>query len=228
MAAKYKKRADGRYLIQILVGYSVNGKPKYKNVYGRTIPELENKAAKARDEIEKGISVSDDRLTVKSWAERWLELYKSNVEYNTLKMYGATLTCHIYPALGVLRLKDVKPHQVQELLNRLTAEGKTRTAEMVLMTLRQIFKQAVKNEYLYKNITDNVELIKRDKPKKRALTDEEIRYIRNAELPIKEKTFAILLLTTGLRRGDAYCKQKLKKYLLIFCERQRSAVPIAV
>ena len=41
--AKYKKRSDGRYLVQIQTGFDENGKQKFKNIYAKTIPELEKK-----------------------------------------------------------------------------------------------------------------------------------------------------------------------------------------
>ena len=208
MAAKYKKRKDGRYLVQVLIGYKSDGKPKYKNVYAHTVRELEEKAAKIRDEIEKGISVTDERLTVEQWATRWLELYKANVSYNTNRIYASAINVQIIPAIGMYRLKDLKPHHVQELLNSLNAEGKARTAEIVKLTLNQILQQAVKNEYTYKNIMESVSLPKRDKPQKRALTDLEIDIVRNADLPLKEKAFVTLLLTTGLRRGEAVALTK--------------------
>jgi integrase len=208
MPAKYKKRADGRYLIQVLIGYKMDGKPKYKNVYAHTIRELEEKAAKAREEVEKGIVVSDERMTVQKWAERWLELYKASKGYNTKRMYDTTLNCHIVPYIGSHRLRELKPHHVQEMINKLLAEGKTRTAEMVYLTMNQILIQAVKNEYIYKNVMESVEMPKRIKPKKRALSEYEIQCVRNAELPAKEKTFIIFLLSTGMRRGEVFALTK--------------------
>lgn len=38
--AKYKKRADGRYCKQILLGYKPDGKRIMKTIYGTTIKEL--------------------------------------------------------------------------------------------------------------------------------------------------------------------------------------------
>lgn len=70
MASKYKKRADGRYLVQVQIGIQDNGKPKYINIYAYTIKELEEKAAKFRQELEYGIVVDDKGLTVEKWAKK--------------------------------------------------------------------------------------------------------------------------------------------------------------
>ena len=39
-----KRREDGRYCKQILVGYKPDGTKKMKTVYGKTIKEVEHKA----------------------------------------------------------------------------------------------------------------------------------------------------------------------------------------
>ena len=207
MATKYKKRADGRYLVQVLTGYKPNGKPVYKNVYAKTIRELEEKTAKVRDEIEKGIFIQDESFTVGGWALRWLELYKSTVMYNTKRMYEAAVNSHIIPKLGTIKLKDLKPHHVQDMLNALIYDKKGRMAEVVSLTLKQMLDQAIKNGYANKNVAAAAMLPAKTKTKKRALTDDEQLYVRNAKLPLREKLFVILLLTTGARRGEALALQ---------------------
>jgi len=73
--SKRTKRADGRYIEQIQIGFKPDGKPKYKSIYGRTDPELDKKVAAFRLELKRGVIVNDEALTVKTWSERWLELY---------------------------------------------------------------------------------------------------------------------------------------------------------
>lgn len=41
--AKYKKRSDGRYLVQIQTGFDENGKQKFKNIYAKTFMNLRKK-----------------------------------------------------------------------------------------------------------------------------------------------------------------------------------------
>lgn len=203
MAARYKKRKDGRYLVQILAGYKPDGKPKYKSIYAYTTPELEKKVAQFRDEMEKGIHIDDKNMTVEKWANEWLKTYKTSVEYNTRRMYENVIRVHIEPNIGHYKLKDLKSHHVQFLLNQLIEDGKDQTAEKVHLTLKQIFDQAVKNEFVYKNIMLNVEYKRKSRPPKRALTDGEMNIILKADLPKKEKVFVVLLLNTGLRKGEA-------------------------
>ena len=83
---KYKKRADGRYCKQILVGYQPDGKRKMKTLYGKTIKEVEKKERELREQIESGINVIDN-ITVGEWADIWLKTFKSNIANNTYTRY---------------------------------------------------------------------------------------------------------------------------------------------
>ena len=201
--AKYKKRPDGRYATSAIIGYDKNGKPKRKTLYGRTIMELDKKVADFKSLQNKGIIIDDNGMTVEQWATKWLELYKADKAYNTYMMYKRTVDNHIIPNLGNIRLSALKKHQIQELLNNIVQGGHQRTAEMVKLTLQQIIKQAIIEEYVYKDVTVGLSLPKKQKTEKRALTDAEKKLIQNADLNTRERAFVDLLYYTGIRRGEA-------------------------
>ena len=201
--AKYKKRPDGRYATSAIIGYDENGKPKRKVIYGSTIMELDKKVAEFKSLQNKGIVIDDGGMTVQQWSEKWLELYKADKAYNTYMMYKRTVDNHITPNLGTIRLSALKTHHIQELLNTIIQDGHHRTAELVKITLTQIVKQAILEEYIYKDVTLGLSLPKKIKPEKRALTDAEKTFIQNADLNLKERAFIDLLYYTGIRRGEA-------------------------
>ena len=201
--AKYKKRKDGRYSTSITVGYDANRKRKQKIIYGKTIREVDEKIAEIKAQLNKGIVIDDKGLTVEQWAERWLELYKSNVEYNTYEMYRNAVEKHINKALGGIKLSTLKTSHAQELINSLVKDGKNRTAEIVGLTLGQMIDQAITNELIYKDIMRGVKSPKKKKPQKRALTDTEKMIIAKADLEPKIRAFLDVLLYTGVRRSEA-------------------------
>lgn len=203
-----KKRADGRYLKQVLIGQNKNGKPRYKNIYGTSKSEVEQRAALFKAEYEKGVAVLDDSLTFETWAEKWIETYKSNVQYNTYKMYDSIIKNHLEPVLGMRRLKNIKKHHLQEVVNNLIAQNKYSTARQARLTLKQIFTQAVENEYIYKNPATGIVLPKQPKTQKRSLTQQEIELFTAAEFEPKERVFVFLILYCGLRRGEALALKK--------------------
>lgn len=201
--AKYKKRKDGRYATSFIIGYTDDGKPKRRVLYGRTILELDNKVAEFKSLQNKGIIIDDQSLTVEAWAKKWLELYKQDKAYNTYAMYKNALETHIIPQIGAIRLSALKKHNLQEILNNLVNDGKLRSAEIVRLTLRQIIHQAICQEYLYKDVSVGLSLPKHIKPQKRALTDAELELIKSANLSPKERIFLDILYYTGLRKGEA-------------------------
>lgn len=199
--AKYKKRKDGRYATTVTVSYDTNGKRKQRTIYGKTIRELDDKLAEIKSQLNKGIVIDDEGLTVGEWAEQWLNLYKADVEHNTLAMYRNAVDKHIKKALGSLRLSALKTSHVQGLINSLS--DKPRTAEVVKLTMSQMIKQAIVSEYIYKDMMAGVKLPKKQKPQKRALTDIEKKIVTQAELDIKSRAFIDVLYYTGIRRGEA-------------------------
>ena len=53
------KRADGRIAVQVYIGM-VDGKRKYKTVYGRTQKEADNKAKDLKAQRLKGLDLTQD------------------------------------------------------------------------------------------------------------------------------------------------------------------------
>lgn len=200
---KYKKRSDGRYATSIITGYTDNGKPKRKVLYGKTIIELEKNVADFKSLQNRGIVIDDKGITLGEWAHIWLKLYKSDKAYNTVQMYTNIVENYIIPELGAVRLSALKTYLVQTLINNIIAAGHRRTADLFLLTLRQIIKQAIIEEYIYKDVTLGVHMPERQKPVKRSLTDEEKHLIQNTDLSFKERAFIDLLYYTGIRRGEA-------------------------
>lgn len=201
--AKYKKRPDGRYATSFIVGYDTEGKPKRRTLYGRTIAELDKKVADFKSLQNKGIVIGKDNMSVCDWSKTWLKLYKVNKAYNTYVMYENAVNVHILPAIGNMPLTAVKKHNLQQLLNILIDKDKLRTAEIVRLTLRQIFGMALEQDYIYKDITKGLTLPKHKKAKKRALTEAEVALMQSAALDEKERVFLDILYYTGLRRGEA-------------------------
>ena len=206
--AKYAKRADGRYSTSVTVGKKPDGKPKIKVLYGKTIKELDDKVADFKAQANKGIIIDYKQLTLEMWALKWLELYKKNKTYNTYQMYKNAVETHIVPFLGNYRLSQLKKHQLQELLNDLIEKGNHRTAEIVRLSLKQIINSAIDEQYIFVDVSHGLALPKKPRNEKRALTNDEINLIAEAELTKHERLFISCLLYCGLRRGEALALTK--------------------
>ena len=202
---RYKKRADGRYCKQIVIGYTEQGKKKTKTVYAKTIKELEAKIEELLKQKRKENFVIDDAITVEEWMLQWLRTYKANREYNTVNMYANNIKKHIIPAIGELKLSQVKPIQIQDMLNNYMG---TRTGEICKLTVKQAFQQAYAEGFIERDITLGLQKIGKIPDEKRTLTREEIDMVFNTEFDKRQKIFLELLYYTGVRRGEALALSK--------------------
>ncbi len=195
---KYKKRKDGRYATSITVGYDNNGKRIQKTVYGKTIRELDDKLADIKSQLNKGIVVDDKGLTFGEWAQTWYKTYKEGtIKYNRSKTYMSAFKK--FEPLNDIRLKNIKRHDIQQILNRCTPS----TAIYLKQIITNIINAAIDEQYIHVDVTRGLVVPKYKSAEKRALTDDEINRIMSAALSPEEKALTLLLLTCGLRRGEA-------------------------
>ena len=195
---KYKKRKDGRYATSITVGYDNNGKRIQKTVYGKTIRELDDKLADIKSQLNKGIVVDDKGLTFGEWAQTWYKTYKEGtIKYNRSKTYMSAFKK--FEPLNNIKLKNIKRHDIQQILNRYTPS----TAIYLKQIITNIINAAIDEQYIHVDVTRGLVVPKYKNTEKRALTDDEINRMMSAALSPEEKAFMLILLTCGLRRGEA-------------------------
>lgn len=204
--SRVKKRPDGRYAMQIYIGM-VDGKRKYKTVYGSTPKEVERKAQEVRIMLGKGMDVSAMRDTVEEWASRWLNVKKLTVS----KKHA--ITCEqkskvISQYLGKISITELRTAEVQSMLIEIAKDGGrggTPAARRTLIEYKSIISQicemAIESRLMDYNPVKATK-IPATKPKeaRRALTSEEQSWIVNT--PHRAQTAAMIMMYAGLRRGE--------------------------
>lgn len=199
--ARYTKRADGRYHTSVGTN-EINpetGKKIRVPVYGRSIAELERNKSKVIDELERGTYVFNRTATFEKYKWKWLELYKSGREDNTIAGYRNILKNHT-GCLDNLKLLDIKKSDVQTGYN--TLKGHDDLQRRYYQTVSQILNAAMDDGLIYKNVALTIEKDKPHHKKKRALTNTEKIHIETAEFDDQEKLLTYLLLYTGMRRQE--------------------------
>ena len=68
-----------------------------------------------------GTTADDKRLTVGQWLDQWLTECATRLEPKTLDGYRSAVEAHIRPAIGGLRLRDLRRHHVEAMLAALAA-----------------------------------------------------------------------------------------------------------
>jgi hypothetical protein len=112
------KRKDGRFQGSIAVGRDIFGKAKRKTVYGKTEKEVQVKLTEVAHQLNNSNYLEPSCITLEVWLKDWLENYKSiSLKPTTYDLYENIINTIINKEIGKLKLKDIKPMniQVQEL-----------------------------------------------------------------------------------------------------------------
>jgi integrase len=120
----------------------------------------------------------------------------------TLRGYTVGLNKRVLPALGDRRLSDVLRRDVQDLADRLTAEGlSASTVQNTLDPLRVIFRRAIRREEVTIDPTEGLELRRPDGRRERIADPAEAAELIGA-LPDGERALWACAFYAGLRRGE--------------------------
>jgi integrase len=154
--------------------------------------------------------VVDPHSTVRAYAGRWLRLLAATVKPKTLRSYEQNLRLHILPALGGVRVAQLRVGLLRSFLLEKLGSGRSRnTIRIVRATLSAMLSAAVDDELLIANPAFGLgrKLGRRravhEEP--RVMTGEQLeRFLRAAtESDGRHYPLLMLLARTGLRIGEA-------------------------
>ena len=150
-----RKRENGTWEARIQLGNDpVTGKPIRKSVYAKTQKEAR---CKLQELIEKKNSqnynqVEDEKLTLDTWLDMWLNNYLVDIKPNTILQYESVVRLHIKPALGSIPLKKLRTPVIQAFYNDLQKkELSSKFIKNIHGVLHRALDMAVRIEYLQKN-----------------------------------------------------------------------------
>lgn len=205
MTEKRKPRADGLYRVKVYLG-NVDGKAKYKYVYGSTPKEADEKADDIRARMKKGLTVDPGKETFGVWSQRWLRLKKSDVGVSQYQNYSNNLKR--LSTLDFIPISKITVYDIQLIINEL-AERNPRTGKPsskktlydVKNAAAQVMQFAIENRLLDFNPATAVRVPKSaPKTTRRALSKDERSWIENT--PHRMQPAAMIMMYAGLRRGE--------------------------
>jgi integrase len=181
-----KRLADKKYRIVYDVPPS-GGRPRHQKretLVGVTKKQAAAARAKRIEEVATGKYVKDDDMTLSALFEKFMAQKKSaGLESTTLARYQNIFDCHLIPAFGKLKVKELKQsHLVKQYLSWKEKGSRerpisARTIRHAHETLRNALGYAVRMEYVSRNVASLVsgnDLPKAVKPKPKALSETEL------------------------------------------------------
>ncbi|KAB2335044.1 tyrosine-type recombinase/integrase [Bacillus mesophilum] len=223
--ASFQKRGENSFLLVVEAGYDAKGKRKKRT---RTIriedtallktkkklnDYLQSELIKFKTEVESGEYISPEKTVLANFIDDWQLKYaeKGGLSDQTLDVYLTHIKNHIIPALGHMRLDQIKPIHVVNFLAQLKkvdgSEMSVNTAQYVYRVLRNILQRAVDWKIIKSNPAASV-----SKPSERGILEKEINVYDENEIAVlfdavqaelhHWRIFTSLALAAGLRRGE--------------------------
>lgn len=239
-----KKRGNGegsiyysdklnRWVGQFSNGLKTDGTVNRKSVYGKTRKEVADKITKALNGIKERTFVDKSTTTFLEILESLVEeKHKSNITSDSTYKRDTYAICQIVNSSASIAKKPIQKitnQDIKRFFFSITHYSNS-TIDKIYRFVNSTFRKAVSQRYIYSNpLDDRHEIIKpkSDKPDKKveALTVDEHRklldVLNNQEVNSKYRNIILLILSCGLRVGEALSLDKDKHidfdsgYLLI-------------
>ncbi len=229
-ARKNKKGEIISYRIRVSHGYDIKGnklkpyemtyKPDPEMTEKQIEKELHKQAILFEEKCKSGLFGDCTNLLFSDFCDQYLEIMKDRLSPTTLDYYDRIIHRLFKPALGHLKLKNIKTIHIQSFIKQLSENnikqkrnksydsGKLSpsTIKRIIAILQSIFKQAVKIELLSESPakSDKVTIPKATVPKIEIFTKQEaaemLSYLEQED--IQFQVFIQLAIMTGARRGE--------------------------
>jgi integrase len=198
------KRADGRWMARLHLGYDTAGRRQRQTFYGTTRKEVQEKLVAARHAQQQGLPVRTDRQTVAQFLVQWVEeSARPAVRPRTYASYRQVLRLYLLPALGRYPLSKLAPEHVQALLNRLVAQGLSpRTAQYTQAVLRKALNQAVKWGKVPRNVATLIDPPRVERHDIQVLNACEARRLLDAAAGDRLEALYAVAVALGLRQSE--------------------------
>ena len=176
------------------------------NVYAcaDNLPEAKQKFIQKLNEYERiGEEQKAVPTTFSKFAEYFFDkFYSRKVSESTLRVAKNQFKNHLAPYFKDAALKRITPSICQELIDRLEAEGKGKTAEDLHSLLNIIFKAAIKHGLITNNPIDMVVHNKHEREHGKALTKDEEQLLLSSTADTPYQLMFAIALYTGLRPNE--------------------------
>lgn len=196
-----RQRKDGTWEARYTVGRDPGtGKQIQKSIYGKTEAEVAQKLRQITHELDQGSFLEPSKMKVGQWLDIWLKEYCNGIKEHTKATYETQIRVHIKPAIGAVKLSELKPHQIQTFYNRLKLSPKT--IRNINGVLHHALEQAVKLEYLRANPCAMVTLPRLEQVEMRPLEAAEMGAFLGALNGSEYQTICKVTMFTGLRQSE--------------------------
>jgi len=191
------KRKDGLWAAQMTV------QGKHVSKYFKSQSECREWLRKIRTQVDDGLTFAMAQTSVNVFLTEWLILNETSVRPKTSDQYRQIVRQHIVPDLGMIKLKDLNPRQIQALYSRKMESGTSaRTVILIHAVLRRALNHALKLGMIGRNPALAVIRPKFKRKEMKTLSDSQVRTLLSFADGDRFEVLFWLAVTTGLRQGE--------------------------
>lgn len=138
------QQSDGKWVAQAEDGWTPSGRRRYRRRYRDTATEARTALRDMLREIHAGTSALDHRITLKRWADQWIEHRKGHLRPDALTDSTGHVRNWIVPTIGNRRLSSLTAEDARAVERAVLAAGRSpTTAYHVRGTLLNLLNAAV-------------------------------------------------------------------------------------
>ena len=198
-------RKDGRWEGRYIIGRNMDGKPKFRSIYGKSYGEVKRELVLLKS---KQMTSGEPMILIygngsmADWMDYWLDgIEKPYIRSTTYQLYKRSIDKHLKPWLGDHAVKALSSQQIQEMVDGLRDKLASSTLHGLCRLLKSILASAVKNRLLTESPFQDIRLPGFRQKQPRVLTMAEQRRMERVALETGGLEY-LLCLYTGLRLGE--------------------------
>ena len=183
---KAKQKKDGTWRTSIYIGKDVYGKKKYKDIYGKTEKECNDKTIEFLYKLKKGeVTEIKKQLKNNTFEESYDEFVKQKLDEgeisdNTYQEYLSVKNCHLKKLLKI-PMNSLTNAMIKKFYIDLKKEKGEKIVIRVSQKLNHFLKSKIQDENynIPRNLLDNLKLPKRKKAKHYIIKENEYKNFLN-------------------------------------------------
>ena len=200
----YKRKSDGKWVASFYE--EVNGQHKRRVIYGTSSEDAHQKLRKALNRIDQGMPGIDSTDTFKTVAEVWrlTTMRTSGLSKASTEAYVGALQRKVYPLIGNVRLRDLKPSHVASVLTAMQDDGLSNAYQHTAnKAMSAVFRAAMADGLIASNPTMAVK-VRRGGHKDKVVPDrDQVAALIVTCEDLRLKTLVATLAYTGCRISEA-------------------------
>jgi len=171
--------------------------------YFKTRRETREWLTKTLEQIQTGQNIEIGRISLVNFLGKWLDSARPSLRTKTWMQYHQICRDHILPNLGEVRLRDLRPDQIQGLYDsKIECNVSTNTVRLMHAVLHRSLGQAVRWGMIDRNPANAVIRPKPCRKEIQTLNSRQARQFLIAAHGSRYEALYYLAITTGLRAGE--------------------------